>query len=118
MDWQFDLYTMTTAENTLLEEAADRLKSGLNPLRIYLFGSRATESASPDSDYDILTVVADSNQPRYKRAQQARRLLAGLDASFDVIVLTLDEWTRQVRSGVSLPNQIINEGRLIHDSGA
>jgi hypothetical protein len=33
-------------------------------------------------------------------------------------VLTLDEWTRQVSSGVSLPNQVINEGRLIHDSGA
>ena len=109
---------MTDTENSMVESAVERLKSGFNPLRIYLFGSRAVGSALPDSDYDLMTVVADSDFPRYKRAQQARRLLSGLDASFDVIVLTLEEWTRQVRSGVSLPNQIINEGRLIHDSGA
>jgi predicted nucleotidyltransferase len=109
---------MTTAENSIIESAVQRLKEGLNPLRIYLFGSRAGGGALPDSDYDLMTVVDHSDLPRYKRAQHARRLLSGLDASFDVIVLTLDEWTRQVSSGVSLPNQIINEGKLIHDSGA
>ena len=41
-----------------------------------------------------------------------------LDTSVVVRHFRMDEWNRQIRSGVSLPNQIINEGRLIHDSGA
>jgi predicted nucleotidyltransferase len=66
---------MTIQEQSVIEAAVQRLKGGLNPLRIYLFGSRATGSASPDSDYDIMTVVDHSDLPRYKRAQQARGLL-------------------------------------------
>jgi len=65
---------MTAAENSIVESAVQRLKTGLNPLRIYLFGSRAGGGALPDSDYDLMTVVDHSDLPRYKRAQQARRL--------------------------------------------
>jgi predicted nucleotidyltransferase len=109
---------MSTTENMILQEATHRLEQDLHPLRIYLFGSRATDTAVTDSDYDLLTVVPQSNLPRYKRAQHARRLLAGIDASFDIIVLTVDEWTRQLKSGISLSNQVLNEGRLLHESGA
>ena len=109
---------MTIQEQSVIESAVHRLKTGLNPVRIYLFGSRAGGNALPDSDYDIMTVVDHSDLPRYKRAQQARGMLSGLNASFDVIVLTMDEWNRQLRSGISLPNHILNEGRLIHESGA
>ena len=109
---------MNQSEEYILEQASMRLLKGLNPLKIYLFGSRAKECSLPESDYDLMTVVADSPLPRYRRAQDAMRLLLGLDASFDVIVMTWKEWSRDVRSGVSLPNQIILEGRLLHDSGA
>jgi predicted nucleotidyltransferase len=108
---------MTAEESSIVESAVQRLKTDLHPLRIYLFGSRATDTAVADSDYDLLTVVPQSNMPRYKRAQHARGLLAGIDASFDVIVLTVDEWTRQLKSGISLSNQVLNEGRLLHESG-
>jgi predicted nucleotidyltransferase len=102
----------------LLEEVVRRLAGGINPLRIYLFGSRARQDAEPDSDYDILTVVPDSDVPGYRRSQQARHLLRGLNASFDIIVLTSEEWTRQLRSGVSLANAVAKDGKLIHESRA
>ncbi len=102
----------------LLEEVVQRLAAGLNPLQIYLFGSRARQDSETDSDYDLLTVVPLSDEPAYRRSQQARHLLRGLNASFDIIVLTSEEWTRQLRSGVSLANAVVKEGKLIHESRA
>ncbi len=102
----------------LLEEVVRRLAGGLNTLRIYLFGSRARQDAEPDSDYDLLTVVSHSNEPGHLRSKQARHLLRGLNASFDIIVLTSEEWSRQLRSGVSLANAVVKEGKLIHESRA
>lgn len=102
----------------LLDEVVQRLAAGLNPLRIYLFGSRARQDSGSDSDYDLLTVVPLSSEPAYRRSQQARHLLRGLNASFDIIVLTSEEWNRQIRSGVSLANAVVKEGKLIHESGA
>jgi predicted nucleotidyltransferase len=118
MGMVFRVNDMTALETKVLDEAATRLIKGLNPQKIYLFGSRANGTDSADSDYDIITIVSESDMPGYKRAMHARRLLSGLDASFDVIVMTINEWARQVRSGVSLPNRVLLEGRLLHDSGA
>jgi uncharacterized protein len=110
--------TAQDSEAGLLEEVVRRLAGGINPLRIYLFGSRARQDAEPDSDYDILTVVPDSEVAGHRRSQQARHLLRGLNASFDIIVLTSAEWSRQLRSGVSLANAVAREGKLIHESRA
>lgn len=107
-----------SSESGLLAEAVRRLAEGLGPLRIYLFGSRTRQDADADSDYDLLTVVPDSSIAAHRRAQQARHLLRGLNASFDIIVMTSEEWSRQIRSGVSLANAVVREGRLIHDTGA
>ena len=106
------------SEPGLIAEVARRLAEGIHPLRIYLFGSRATQTAEPDSDYDLLAIVPHSGVAGYRRAQQARHLLRGLNASFDIIVLTSEEWSRQLRSGVSLANEVAREGKLIHDTGA
>ena len=90
--------TSQDSEPGLLEEVVRRLAIGISPLRIYFFGSRTRQDAEPDSDYDLLTVVPHSDLPGYRRSQEARRLLRGLNASFDIIVLTSEEWSRQFRS--------------------
>jgi len=104
------------AETDLLQEVTTRLREGLRPVSLYLFGSRAGAGASAESDYDLMAVVADSALPRYERAARARGLLRGIDASFDIIVLTLEEWQRQLKSGVSLVNAVAEEGLLLYDS--
>ena len=105
-------------ETDLLPEITTRLREGLRPVSLYLFGSRAEGMASAESDYDLMAVVADSALPRYERAARARGLLSGIDASFDIIVLTLEEWQRQLKSGVSLANTVADEGVLLYDSRA
>ena len=67
----------------------DRFLAGCAPVRdkiraMYLFGSRATGTARPDSDYDILLVVSDGFSLQDK------------DALYDQVMETLLESGRLV----------------------
>ena len=50
-------------EDPVLREIIERLVAVLNPLRIYLFGSRARGDSGPNSDYDLLLVVERLDEP-------------------------------------------------------
>ena len=69
--------------------------------RIVLFGSRARGTPTAHSDYDLVVVTPDlrADEPP---AARVRKALRGVDASFDLIVLTPDEWDacRVVRGSV------------------
>ena len=60
------------------------------PVEVRLFGSRATGSAEPDSDFDLLVVVPDgpSRDELLTQSSRCRRELArhGIDA--DVLIRT------------------------------
>ena len=97
-----------------LAEIVRRLVEGLKPEAIYLFGSVAREETRPDSDYDLLVVVGSSDLPGYKRDQKAFRMLCGVGASKDVIVLTRAEFESKLSVPCSLPATVIREGRLLY----
>ena len=97
-----------------LNEIVERLRRAYDPERIYLFGSRARGDAGPDSDYDLLVVVASSTLPGYKRDQEAFRALRGVGAAKDVIVLTADEFRRKASVVCSLPATVLREGTLLY----
>lgn len=101
-------------DDPTLEEMVRRLCEQLNPERIYLFGSRARGEATADSDYDLMVVVADSPLPGYKRDQEAFRVLRGVGAAKDVIVLTSDEFRRKATVVCSLAATVVREGKLLH----
>ncbi len=73
------------------EEFADRIRRGLDPERIILFGSHATGQAKEDSDVDLLVVAEMRIEPR-KRYHVVRELLADIPVAFDIIVRTPDEY--------------------------
>jgi len=104
----------TSREDGTLTEMVRRLREHLRPERIYLFGSRARGDAGPDSDYDLLVVVPHSPLPGYKRDQEAFRVLRGVGASKDVIVLTADEFRRKSGVVCSLPATVLREGKLLY----
>lgn len=97
-----------------LKEMVRRLEEHLRPERIYLFGSRARGEAGPNSDYDLLVVVADSKLPGYKRDQEAFRALRGVGAAKDVIVLTSEEFRRKSSVVCSLSATVLREGKLLY----
>jgi uncharacterized protein len=73
-----------------LHSMIERIVRNFDPLRIILFGSRATDLARPDSDYDLLIVLPKVENKR-QTTIQIRRALNGSLASKDIIVTTPDE---------------------------
>lgn len=92
----------------------NRLRDGLDPLKIYLFGSRARGDHVPESDYDLLLVVSNSEEPMYKRCQKAFELLYGLGVSKDLVLLTQGSFDEQATVPSTLPATVLREGKLLY----
>jgi predicted nucleotidyltransferase len=105
---------MATVATELLQEIVDRLAQGLQPERIYLFGSRARDQAGEASDIDLLVVVPDSDLPRHRREAISYDLLWGVTVPVDVIVLTRAEFQRASRVKTSLATTVQAEGLVLY----
>ncbi len=95
-------------------EAVQRLAKGLQPERIYLFGSQARGEAGAGSDIDLLVVLSHSDLPRHKREAHSYNLLWGMTQSVDVIVLTQAEFERSSQVTTSLASTVLREGKLVY----
>jgi predicted nucleotidyltransferase len=107
---------LATAAEPPLAEVVRRLVDVLQPEAIYLFGSRARGDHQPDSDYDFMVIVPQSNLPPHRRAQLAHRSLHGVRIAKDVLVWTRAEFDGYVPAVASLPATVIREGRLLYDA--
>jgi predicted nucleotidyltransferase len=107
---------MPDSIETIIRETSEQLRKHLNPEAIWLFGSHARGDAGPDSDLDFLVVVAESAEPRYRRAQRAHGLLSQVAMPKDVIVMKRAEWDRERRVKVSLASTVLGEGRKLYGS--
>jgi len=97
-----------------LDEVVRRLVAAFRPERIYLFGSAARGEAGPDSDYDLLVIVADDAPPDLRRSRLAYEALWGLGVAADVLVWTRTAFDSRVHLRASLPATVLREGRLLH----
>jgi predicted nucleotidyltransferase len=95
---------------------AQRLSASLEPDRIWLFGSHARGDATPDSDLDFLVVIPQSADSRYHRAVKARAMVTELRVPKDIIVLTREEWTNELRVPSSLASTVLREGVSLYGS--
>ena len=91
-----------------------RLVETFDPERVYLFGSQARGDNRPDSDYDFMVVVADSDQPQYRRSQIGYGALTEFAYSKDVLVWTHGEFYPQLQLKASFPSTIVREGVLLY----
>jgi uncharacterized protein len=98
----------------LLEELVDRLVKGLNPEKIILFGSYAYGEPTEDSDVDILVIISNSDEPRYRRARQAHKALRGIGIPKDIIVMTREEVERKATVPSSLVSQVLRQGKILY----
>ncbi len=90
----------------------EALKREFNPLRVFLFGSRATGNVHSDSDYDFVLVVKRTDKTRVENMRRARavvREVAGVSA--DVFVYDQKEFDEYKDELSSIPETAINVGQ-------
>ena len=89
---------------TEVQDIASKIGETFRPLKVLLFGSYANETATDDSDLDLL-VVMESSAPHYKRSAEIRNLLWPPKAPMDILVYTPEEISRWG----NLPNHILSD---------
>lgn len=103
------IYTIMNLRETA-GSIARQLKKEIGAEQVWLFGSQARGDSGVDSDIDILAVVPDSPVSRYRRAVTARKELSRFNVPMDVIVLTRDEWNKEIKAPSSLASAVAREG--------
>lgn len=93
---------------------AQRLVETFQPEYIYLFGSTARGDTGPDSDYDFMVVVANSQESSYQRSVTALRALSTFRCAKDVLVWTREEFEGDLHLLASLPATVVREGVLLY----
>lgn len=100
-----------------IEKIVKRIASNHNPEKIILFGSYAYGVPTEDSDLDLLVVVENSEQPRYRRARGIRKHLWGIaEVPKDILVYTqeeIDEWKEVEEAFIT---STIRRGRVLYES--
>lgn len=105
---------MASKKNNKLEQIVQVLKDEFKPSRLFLFGSQANNTATPDSDYDFVIVVPQSKKSRVENMADARALLQNkCGVSADVFVYSQKEFDENIKEFSSIPETALNTGREI-----
>ncbi len=105
---------MESLSPQLLETIVQRLVECLKPEQIILFGSYAYGKPNKDSDVDLLVIVSESVEPRYRRAREAYRALRDIGIAKDVIVMTRQEVNGKVGVPSSFVYEAMHEGIILY----
>lgn len=105
---------MESLSPQLLETIVQRLVECFKPEQIILFGSYAYGTPNEDSDVDLLVIVSESGEPRYRRTRDAYRALRGIAIAKDVIVMTRQEVNGKVSVPSSFVHQAMHEGVVLY----
>ena len=104
----------TTELEPKLAQTVRRLVAVFQPVRIYLFGSKARGDAGPDSDYDLLVIVPDDAPEERRHSRYAYDLMWGIGAAVDIVVWGDTSFRKRARVVTSLPATVLREGRLVY----
>jgi predicted nucleotidyltransferase len=109
---------MINADDELIKEMTETLVKKINPKQVYLFGSRASGGARPDSDVDLLVVVDQVFGPAFSRRAEVariRKFLSEYKVPKDILVYGSDEIARWRDSRNHVVSHCLREGRLLYE---
>lgn len=98
----------------LVNEIVHRIVKAISPRKIILFGSRARGDARPGSDLDLL-VIADSTQPRYRRAAPLYGVLSDILVPMDILVYSPEEVKEWSGVRQAFVTTAIREGEVLYE---
>jgi predicted nucleotidyltransferase len=94
----------------------ERIVREFNPLKVILFGSYARGDAGPDSDVDLLVVVAEVEDKR-EASVAMRTALADAPLPKDIIVTTPEEIERRGTVPGTILRPALREGIVVYERG-
>lgn len=103
---------MVTIEQ--IEELGRRIGGEFHPERVLLFGSHARGAATPDSDVDLLVVLAF----RGKSVDKSVEIRLKLRPTFplDLIVRTPEKVRERLAMGDCFMQEIMEEGKVLYEA--
>jgi uncharacterized protein len=110
---------LTRRDLSIVEELKDKLLAlnGKRIHRIILYGSHATGTFTPESDFDLLVVEADPVSKR-EEMSRLRETASGFHCPIDVRVMGEEEFqeTKDVIGGLAYPAH--KYGLLVYEIGS
>jgi uncharacterized protein len=107
--------TTREAVDAPLERLVRHVVAVMNPLEVWLFGSRAENRARPTSDYDLLVVMPDGTPESELDPVRAWRLGWEVRVTADIIPCTRSEFEEEKHEIDSLPRAATLRGRKIYE---
>jgi len=100
-----------------LREVVERIATRFDPDKIILFGSAARGQGGPDSDADLLVVMAVNGSKR-QQAVQIDLALEGIPIPIDLIVVTPDEVEKYRQTTGTIIREAVREGKVLYERAA
>lgn len=99
----------------VVERVVRRVVEEVQPLRVVLFGSRATGTARPDSDVDLLVVLPDG-APRRAILDRLYRARIATTVGVDFLAATPEVLHRERDNPGLIYREILTTGRDVYVS--
>jgi uncharacterized protein len=98
-----------------LDEVVHRLVEALNPVVIYLFGSRARGAARPDSDFDLIVVTRPEDGEAGYDYARAYAPLIGRGIACDVLPVPAPDFLEDKDDPTSLCFEAAHHGTKVYE---
>ncbi len=98
-----------------LDEVVCRLVEALDPVAIYLFGSRARGTARPDSDFDLMVVTRPEDGEAGYDYVRAYAPLVGRGIACDVLPVLAPDFLEDKDDPTSLCYEVAHHGQKVYE---
>jgi uncharacterized protein len=97
-----------------LERLVRQIARRVDPVAIYLFGSRARGEADEDSDYDLMIVVSDNFPEGQANVHTAFRAVRDRRIPMDVTMVRASRFQERAPRIGTLSHEILKDGVLLY----
>ena len=106
--------TVATEHDPDLARLLNHVVEAMDPLEVWLFGSRADGRARPDSDYDILVVVSEDTIDTWLDPIRTWRVRHEAGVIADIIRCTQQDFDDERDEIDSLPGAAFARGKRLY----
>lgn len=99
--------------DTVLQQVVERIAQALKPESIWLYGSLAYGQPHPNSDIDLLVIVADAHSP-YRETVKAYAALRGTCLPVEIKVVTRSQYAKRSAWRSSIEHEVQEKGKLLY----